>query len=207
MKSTSTRILFNRRFLKQVLPGLSLLFATVLPLGHQAQASPVTLDFASAPAGATPLPYQEDGFDIIRLDNFGAWATANSPAQQTLVGGNGAIRLKRTDNGTFDILSLLVKSRGSEDALGTFNLLTSTGGSHDLTSVGTHNFSGPGFEGVSHVDFIIVRAGVHNDVVHLDNIVLQNTISAGVPDAGGTGLLLSGVVGMAGYFRRQMRRD
>jgi len=182
-----------------------LLLLAALPFSHQAQA--VTIDFETAPSSYDnlPLPFSENGFTFEEVGGGSDWQISHS-SDAFMYGFSGTLRLKRTDNGFFDLQSLDVEFRNSVDALGTFGLVTSEGGTWDLSTVGNYTFTGVGFEGLSWVEMTIVRGELLVDNTSVDNIVVNNTPTTSVPDAGSTGLLLSGVLGMLGLCQRQLRR-
>ena len=187
----------NSKKLK-TLPALALLLWASLQITAQVKA--VTIDFSSAPPGPTFLPFSENGFTFTQLGGGFDWKV-NGIAQYLSGGASATVRLTRTDNGLFDLSSLDVTFRGSLDALGTFGLSTSGGGTRDLSAVGHYTFAGAGFEGLNWVDMTIVMSGSFGDNTFVDNIVVNNTAS--VPDAGSTAALLGcSLVGLATLRRR-----
>ena len=195
------------KYFRRSRSALALLLAAS-PFSGSVQA--VTIDFETAPVGFSALPFSEGGFTIY---GSGGW-TVNKlgVGVSTLEAPDGTVRLKRTDNGPFDLSSLDVIDRAS---VGTFGLTTSVGGSRDLSAAGHYTFSGADFEGLSWVDMKIVPPpgnGV-GSYTTIDNIVVNNSGNTddtdntpSVPDTGSTGLLLSGVLGTLGLCQRRLRR-
>jgi hypothetical protein len=113
------------------------------------------------------------------------------------------VRLTRDDGGLFDLSSLDVVARSSLDALGTFDVLTSHGGTQSLAGEGHYTFSGAAFGSLSWVDLITVTGGVFTDNNTVDNIVVS-PVASPVPEPAALALLGTGL-GAVGLRRRRQR--
>ncbi|MCC6234946.1 MAG: hypothetical protein IT580_20045 [Verrucomicrobiales bacterium] len=118
------------------------------------------------------------------------------------------MQLTRTDNGLFDLVGFDVTYFESAfDSIQPAGLVTSAGGTSDITAQGSYGFTGAGFEGLSWVLMTSdVPIGIFGWQLLIDNIVVKNSFS-NVPDAGSTGLLLSAAVGVLGLCLQRFRRS
>ncbi|MCC6234947.1 MAG: hypothetical protein IT580_20050 [Verrucomicrobiales bacterium] len=196
-------------FLKRSRAALALGGLAAFSLSAQVQA--VTIDFSTAPTFNTDLPWSEKGFTLSKLSG-GAFVRGDyggvNPSPVLMLGNQGgSVRLTRTDNGLFDLKGLEVDHFPAPPTYHPARLEISTGHTVGITLEGTYIFSG--YEGLSWLDIIfeVPAATSPSDWYNLliDNIVVKNSVS-NVPDAGSTGLLLSGALGVFGLWQQRLRR-
>jgi hypothetical protein len=167
-----------------------------------ANASAATITFGTGDFfNLDTSPYSESGFLFSQVAGSGSHVgPVLSPSDGALT-VEGTVQITRIGGGLFDLLSLDVVFRSSLDALGTFDLVTSKGGTRNLAGVTSYTFSGTDFQGLSWVNLVDVRGGFFSDNNAVDNIRLNAT----VPEPSAVALLAVGG-GMVGWLFRWRRR-
>lgn len=200
----------RNRFLNRSRAALALGCLAAFSLSAQVQA--VTIDFSTAPTFDTDLPWSEKGFTLSKRSGvarvLGDYGGAHPSPDLMLGNEGGSVRLTRTDNGLFDLEELEVDLQGKVPTTPyPARLEMSTGHTVSIALKGTYIFSG--YEGLSWVDIIFdvpaATSPLERYNLMIDNIVVQNSAS-NVPDAGSTGLLLSGALGVFGLWQQRLRR-
>lgn len=166
-----------------------------------ANAAPVTINFGTG-SPSSLLPYSESGFLFSQVAGSGSSVNpATAPFNGALEVG-GTVQITQIGGGLFDLLSLDVVDRHSLDALGTFDLVTSKGGTQNFAGINSYSFSGADFQGLNWVNLVVVTGGFFSDNNTVDNIGLNTTI---VPEPSAVALLAVGG-GIVGWLFRKRRR-
>lgn len=158
------------RSAKAALVGSMVIFAFLATIGRT---NAQTIDFSSCAAFCSIDPFttfSESGFAFTEMGGSGSIAGFGPDPELGI--STGTIRLTRNGGGLFNLLNFDLVFRNSLDALGTFVVTSSNGGTQPVSALGTYNLSGPAWQTLSWVDFTVVTGEFFSDNNTIDNIVL-----------------------------------